>query len=292
MDVTEQKPVVTGLEKPFVIGLDLGGTNAVFGVVDQRGQVLATNSIKTQAYKTVDDFVEAGVEALKPLIAKYGGIGQFRAMGIGAPNGNFYRGTIEFAPNLSWGHDGVVPLGDMFSEKLSIPVGLTNDANAAAIGEMQYGVARGMKDFIMITLGTGVGSGIVINGQMVYGTAREFLKESDEDSLLRELNIEEITSLDVSIAAGRGDALAKRVYEFTGKMLGEACADFATFSSPEAFIFFGGLTKAGDLLMEPLIRAYRENALEIFRDKPKFLVSSLDDAAAAVLGASAIGWEL
>ena len=167
MDVTEQKPVVTGLEKPFVIGLDLGGTNAVFGVVDQRGQVLATNSIKTQAYKTVDDFVEAGVEALKPLIAKYGGIGQFRAMGIGAPNGNFYRGTIEFAPNLSWGHDGVVPLGDMFSEKLGIPVGLTNDANAAAIGEMQYGVARGMKDFIMITLGTGVGSGIVINGQMV-----------------------------------------------------------------------------------------------------------------------------
>ena len=126
MDVTEQKPVVTGLEKPFVIGLDLGGTNAVFGVVDQRGQVLATNSIKTQAYKTVDDFVEAGVEAIRPLVAKYGGIGQFRAMGIGAPNGNFYRGTIEFAPNLSWGHDGVVPLGEMFSQKLGIPVGLTN----------------------------------------------------------------------------------------------------------------------------------------------------------------------
>ena len=333
MDVTEQKPVVTGLEKPFVIGLDLGGTNAVFGVVDQRGQVLATNSIKTQAYKTVDDFVEAGVEAIKPLVAKYGGIGQFRAMGIGAPNGNFYRGTIEFAPNLSWGHDGVVPLGDMFSQKLGIPVGLTNDANAAAIGEMQYGVARGMKDFIMITLGTGVGSGIVINGQMVYGsdgfagelghvimvrgekgrtcgcgrtgcletycsatgvarTAREFLQNSKEDSLLREIKPEDITSLDVSIAAGRGDALAKRVYEFTGNMLGEACADFATFSSPEAFIFFGGLTKAGDLLMEPIMRSYNEHALEIFKEKPKFLVSSLDDAAAAVLGASAIGWEL
>ena len=287
MDITEQKPVVAGLEKPFVIGLDLGGTNAVFGIVDQRGQVLATNSIKTQAYKTVDDFVEAGVEALRPLVLKYGGISQFRAMGIGAPNGNFYRGTIEFAPNLSWGHDGVVPLGDMFSEKLGIPVGLTNDANAAAIGEMQYGVARGMKDFIMITLGTGVGSGIVINGQMV-----EFLKESDEDSLLRELKPAKITSLDVSIAAGRGDALAKRVYEFTGNMLGEACADFATFSSPEAFIFFGGLTKAGDLLMQPIIRSYKEHALEIFKDKPKFLVSSLDDAAAAVLGASAIGWEL
>ena len=301
MDILEQKPVVTGLEKPFVIGLDLGGTNAVFGVVDQRGQVLATNSIKTQAYKTVDDFVEAGVEAIKPLVAKYGGIGQFRAMGIGAPNGNFYRGTIEFAPNLSWGHDGVVPLGDMFSQKLGIPVGLTNDANAAAIGEMQYGVARGMKDFIMITLGTGVGSGIVINGQMVYGsdgfagelghvimvrgekgrtcgcgrtgcletycsatgvarTAREFLQNSKEDSLLREIKPEDIT--------------------------------FATFSSPEAFIFFGGLTKAGDLLMEPIMRSYKEHALEIFKEKPKFLISSLDDAAAAVLGASAIGWEL
>lgn len=334
MDVVEDlKPVVTGLEKPFVIGLDLGGTNSVFGIVDQRGQVLATNSIKTQTYKTVDDFVDAGVEALKPIVAKVGGISQIRAMGIGAPNGNFYRGTIEFAPNLAWGHDGVVPLADMFSKKLNIPVGLTNDANAAAVGEMQYGVARGMKDFIMITLGTGVGSGIVINGQMVYGSdgfagelghvtmvrgedgrscgcgrtgcleaycsatgvarsAREFLKESDEPSLLRDMKPEKITSLDVSIAAGRGDKLAKRVYEFTGEMLGKACADFAAFSSPEAFIFFGGLTKAGDLLMEPIIRSYKENALEIFKDKPKFLVSSLDDAAAAVLGASAIGWEL
>lgn len=333
MDVQEQSPFVVGNEKPFVIGLDLGGTNAVFGIVDQRGQVLVTNSIKTQNYKTVEDFVDAGVEALKPIVAKVGGISQIRAMGIGAPNGNFYRGTIEFAPNLSWGHDGVVPLGEMFSDKLGIPVGLTNDANAAAIGEMQYGVARGMKDFIMITLGTGVGSGIVISGQMVYGsdgfagelghitmirgdkgrscgcgrtgcleaycsatgvarTAREFLAESDEESLLRELQPEKITSLDVSIAAGRGDKLAKRVYEFTGELLGEACANFATFSSPEAFIFFGGLTKAGDLLMEPIMRSYQQHALEIYKNKPKFLVSSLDDAAAAVLGASAIGWEL
>ncbi|EHO67091.1 hypothetical protein HMPREF9140_01828 [Prevotella micans F0438] len=319
--------------KPFVIGLDLGGTNSVFGIVDQRGQVLATNTIKTQTYTTVEDFVSAGVEALKPIVAKVGGIGQIKAMGIGAPNGNFYKGTIEFAPNLSWGHEGTVPLAAMFEKHLKIPVGLTNDANAAAIGEMQYGVARGMKNFIMITLGTGVGSGIVINGQVVYGcdgfagelghsiffrggegrlcgcgrkgcietycsatgvarTAREFLKNSDEVSLLREIKVEDITSLDVSIAAGQGDKLAKRVFDFTGDILGQACADFAAFSSPEAFVFFGGLTKAGDLLMKPLKKSYDAHVLRIFKDKAKFLVSSLDDASAAVLGASAIGWEL
>lgn len=272
------------------------------------------------------------MEALKPIIAKVGGIEQIKAMGIGAPNGNYYRGTIEFAPNVPWGHDGVIPLADMFSEKLGIPVGLTNDANAAAIGEMQYGVARGMKNFIMITLGTGVGSGIVVDGHMVYGsdgfagelghtiirrengrpcgcgrkgcletycsatgvarTAREFLATSDEPSLLREMNPEEITSLDVSIAASKGDALANRIYEFTGQILGEACSDFMAFSSPEAFVFFGGLTKAGDLLMKPLKKAYDENVLKIYKDKAKFLISSLDDASAAVLGASAIGWEL
>ena len=284
-------------QKPFVIGLDLGGTNSVFGIVDQRGQVLATNAIKTQSYKTVEDFVDAGIEVLKPIIAKVGGISQIKAMGIGAPNGNFYRGTIEYAPNLVWAHEGVVPLAKMFSDRLGIPVGLTNDANAAAIGEMQYGVARGMKNFIMITLGTGVGSGIVINGQMVYGvdgfagelghvtmvrgnegrlcgcgrkgcleaycsatgvarTARELLETSSEPSLLREMNPEEITSLDVSIAAGKGDKLALDIFNFTGDMIGAACADFASFSSPEAFVFFGGLTKAGDLLMNPIIAAY------------------------------------
>ena len=234
---------------------------------------------------------------------------------------------------MVWGHNGVVPLAEMFSKKLNIPVGLTNDANAAAIGEMQYGVARGMKNFIMITLGTGVGSGIVVDGKMVYGsdgfagelghvvmvrgeegrscgcgrtgcleaycsatgvarTAREFLEKSDEPSLLRDMKAEEITSLDVSIAASKGDKLALGVYAFTGDMLGQACADFATFSSPEAFIFFGGLTKAGDLIMKPIIESYEKHALKIFKGKPKFLISSLDDAAAAVLGASAIGWEL
>lgn len=320
-------------QKPFVIGLDLGGTNSVFGIVDQRGQVLATNAIKTQSYKTVEDFVDAGIEVLKPIIAKVGGISQIKAMGIGAPDGNFYRGTIEYAPNLVWAHEGVVPLAKMFSDRLGIPVGLTNDANAAAIGEMQYGVARGMKNFIMITLGTGVGSGIVINGQMVYGvdgfagelghvtmvrgnegrlcgcgrkgcleaycsatgvarTARELLETSSEPSLLREMNPEEITSLDVSIAAGKGDKLALDIFNFTGDMIGAACADFASFSSPEAFVFFGGLTKAGDLLMNPIIAAYDKYVMPVFKGKAKFLVSSLDDASAAVLGASAIGWEM
>ena len=293
--------------KPYVIGLDLGGTNSVFGIVDSRGEIKATTAIKTQGYDKVEDYVDAAVEALKVIIDQVGGLGTIKAMGIGAPNGNFYTGTIEFAPNLSWGRTGIVPLADMFSKRLeNIPVGLTNDANAAAIGEMTYGVARGMKNFIVLTLGTGVGSGIVVNGQMVYGSdgfagelghmivrphegrvcgcgrkgcleaycsatgvarsAREFLKESDEPSLLRDINADDITALDVSIAAGKGDALANRVYDFTGKLLGEACANFMTFSSPEAFIFFGGLTKAGDLLMKPLVESYNETVLPIYKN--------------------------
>ena len=318
--------------KPYVIGLDLGGTNSVFGIVDSRGEIKATTAIKTQGYEKVEDYVDACVTALEPIIEQVGGIEQIKAMGIGAPNGNYYKGTIEFAPNLSWGHEGIVPLADMFKERLGIPVGLTNDANAAAIGEMAYGVARGMKNFIVITLGTGVGSGIVINGQVVYGcdgfagelghvimrrengrscgcgrngcleaycsatgvarTARELLATTQEPSLLRELDPEQITSLDVSIAAGKGDALANRIYEFTGQMLGEACADFAAFSSPEAFIFFGGMTKAGDLIMNPIKEAYEKNVLKIFRGKAQFLISGLEGSSAAVLGASAIGWEM
>ncbi|MBO5624851.1 MAG: ROK family protein [Prevotella sp.] len=319
--------------KPYVIGLDLGGTNSVFGIVDARGEIKATTAIKTQGYDKVEDYVDACVEALQVIIDQVGGIETIKAMGIGAPNGNYYSGTIEFAPNLSWAHDGIVPLAQMFSDRLGgIPVGLTNDANAAAVGEMTYGVARGMKNFIVITLGTGVGSGIVINGQLVYGcdgfagelghvtmvreggrvcgcgrqgclecycsatgvarSAREFLQKSQEPSLLRELDPEQITSLDVSIAAGKGDALAKRIYEFTGDMLGKACADFAAFSSPEAFIFFGGMTKAGDLIMKPIEESYNNHVLKIFKGKAKFLVSGLDGSSAAVLGASAIGWEL
>ena len=318
--------------KPYVIGLDLGGTNSVFGIVDSRGEIKATTAIKTQAYDNVEDYVNASVEALQIIIDQVGGINKIKAMGIGAPNGNYYQGTIEFAANLSWGRNCIVPLADMFSKRLGVPVALTNDANAAAIGEMTYGVARGMKNFIDVTLGTGVGSGIVVNGQVVYGsdgfagelghvimvrengrecgcgrkgcleaycsatgvarTARELLETTDEPSLLRDLNPGDITSWEVSLAAEKGDALAKRIYEFTGEMLGEACADFAAFSSPEAFIFFGGLTKAGKLLMDPIKKSYDKHVLRIFKGKAQFLVSSLDGSSAAVLGASAVGWDL
>ena len=318
--------------KPYVIGLDLGGTNSVFGIVDSRGDIKATTAIKTQGYgDNVEAYVDASIEALKIIIDQVGGIDKIKAMGIGAPNGNYYNGTIEFAPNLEWGRNGVVPLAKLFFDKLGIPVALTNDANAAAIGEMTYGVARGMKNFIVITLGTGVGSGIVINGQLVYGcdgfagelghvivkengrqcgcgrkgcletycsatgvarSAREFLANSDEPSLLRELDPEKITSYDVAVAAGKGDKIANEIFEFTGKILGEACADFAAFSSPEAFIFFGGLTKAGDLIMNPIKKAYDETVLNIFKGKAKFLVSGLEGSSAAVLGASAVGWDI
>ncbi len=315
-------------ERPYVIGLDLGGTNAVFGIVDTSGNIVGQTSIKTQQYDTAETFVDAGVEALLPLIEQVGGINSIEGIGIGAPNANYYTGTIDFAPNITWAHECSVPLARMFSDRLSLPVAMTNDANAAALGEMEYGVAKGMNNFIMITLGTGVGSGIVLNGHMIYGsdglagelghvtvlpgskricgcgrcgcleaycsatgvarTAREYLTENDEPSLLREMPIEDITSLDVCRAAMKGDALSKRVFDFTGELLGKACADFTAFCSPEAYVFFGGLAKSGDLLMKPLVQSYNDNVMGIFRGKAKFLLSSLDGAGAAVLGASAI----
>lgn len=319
-------------QKPYVIGVDLGGTNTVFGIVDTYGKIVAEDSIKTQKYKTAEEFVEAGVACLLPLIAQRGGTEKIAGMGIGAPNANYYTGAIEIAPNIAWAHDSVVPLGEMFSQKFGIPVHLTNDANAAALGEMTYGAARGMKNFIVITLGTGVGSGIVINGQLVYGhdgfagelghvtmvrgeegrvcgcgrkgclecycsasgmarTAREMLANTDRPSLLREKNPVDIESLDVSIAAGKGDELANEIFQFTGKMLGEACADFTAFSSPEAYIFFGGLCKAGDLIMKPIEESYNRAVMPIYRGKAKFLVSGLMNANAAVLGASALAWD-
>lgn len=318
--------------KSYVIGLDLGGTNSVFGVVDSRGDIKATTAIKTQGFDNVEDYVDASVEALQIIIDQVGGIDKIKAMGIGAPNGNFYKGTIEHAPNIVWGK-GIVPLAEMFSKRLNnIPVALTNDANAAAIGEKIYGVARGMKNFIVITLGTGVGSGIVVNDQLVYGsdgfagelghvimrrengrkcgcgrtgcletycsatgvarTAREMLQTTNEPSLLREIKAEDITSLSVSIAAEKGDKLALKIYQFTGNMLGEACADFAAFSSPEAFIFFGGLTKAGDLIMKPIKESYEKHVMSTFKGKAQFLVSGLDGSSAAILGASAVGWDI
>lgn len=316
------------MNKPYAIGLDLGGTNSVFGIVDNEGNIIETASMKTGGYTEAKDYFNAAFDTLMPIIEKVGGLDKIERMGIGAPNGNYLNGCIEMATNLPWAHETSVPLAKMFSERLGgMPVHVTNDANAAALGEMTYGVARGMKNFIVLTLGTGVGSGIVINGQMVYGcdgmagelghvimrrdgrlcgcgrrgcleaycsatgvarTAREWLTATDRPSLLREIPMDKITSLDVSIAAGKGDAMANEIFQFTGEMLGEACANFAAFSSPEAFIFFGGMTKAGDLIMKPIEETYRAKVMPVFRDKPQFLVSSLDGAGAAVLGAAAI----
>ena len=269
------------MSKPYVVGIDIGGTNTVFGIVDARGSILATGSIKTQKYTEITDYVNALHEELSRLLAQENVTDQIAGIGIGAPNGNYFNGTIEFAPNLPW--KGVIPLAQMVREKFNIPVTITNDANAAAIGEMTYGAARGVKDFIMITLGTGVGSGIVINGQMVYGhdgfagelghvivrrgngrlcgcgrtgcleaytsatgvarTAREFLELRNDESTLRQLPIQEITSKDVYDAAVSGDKLSQEIFEYTGTILGEAFADFIAFSSPKMIVLFGGLAK-------------------------------------------------
>ena len=322
--------MVTSMEKPYVVGMDIGGTNTVFGIVDQRGNVLATDSVKTQSYAKIEEYVEAVSSKLIPLIESVGGVEKIQGRGVGAPNVNYYNGTIEFAPNLPW--KGVIPLAALFEEAIGVPTALTNDANAAAIGEMTYGAARGMKDFIMITLGTGVGSGIVINGQLVYGhdgfagelghvvvrrengracgcgrkgcletycsatgvarTAREFLVARPEPSLLRDIPAEEIVSKDVYDAAVKGDKLALDIFEFTGRILGEALSDFIAFSSPEAIVLFGGLAKSGDYIMKPIKKALDENILKIYEGKTKLLVSELKDADAAVLGASALGWEV
>ena len=315
--------------KPYVIGIDMGGTNTVFGIVDARGVVLASNSIKTRKHSKIEDYIDELYTETTRLIQQLDLDGKIYGIGVGAPNANFFTGMIEDGVNLPW--PTPIPFAQMLSDKFGIPVAITNDANAAAIGEMTYGVARGLKDFIMITLGTGVGSGIVINGQLVYGhdgfagelghvivkrnngrlcgcgrtgcletycsatgvarTAREFLEITDDPSSLRDLPIEEITSKDVYDAAKAGDKLAKRVFDYTGTILGEALADFTVFSAPEAFVIFGGLAKAGELLFKPMRESMEKNMLSIWKGKVKVLQSELKEADAAVLGASALGWE-
>lgn len=316
------------MDKPYVIGVDLGGTNTVFGIVDARGNVVVNASIKTAVHNEIELYLDDLVVGLNMLIEQVGGKDKIRGIGVGAPNGNYFNGSIEFAPNLPW--KGKIPLAQMLQERIGIPVALTNDANAAAIGEMTYGAARGMKDFIVITLGTGVGSGIVVGGQLVYGhdgfagelghmivrrngrmcgcgrqgcletytsatgvarTAREYLSIRSDESLLRSVDVDAITSKDVYDAAMQGDALALEIFEATGAILGESFADFVTFSSPEAIILFGGLTKSGDLLMNPIKHHMEKNLLPIYKGKTKLLFSQLKESDAAVLGASALGWE-
>ena len=315
--------------KPYVIGIDLGGTNTVFGIVDARGVVIASSSIKTGKHANFDDYIEELYQVLSSLIKTNDAVDKIHGIGIGAPNANYYTGMIEDAVNLPW--PSPIDLAGKLSEKFGLPIAVTNDANAAAIGEMTYGVARGLKDFIMITLGTGVGSGIVINGQVVYGhdgfagelghitmkrnngrlcgcgrtgcleaycsatgvarTAREFLEVRNEPSLLRNLPIEDITSKDVYDAAVAGDKLAQDIFEYTGDILGQAFADMTVFSSPQAFVLFGGLAKSGEFLLRPLRNSMDRNMMAIFKGKPKILLSELKEADAAILGASALGWE-
>ena len=318
------------MEKPFVIGMDMGGTNTVFGVVDARGNVVSKSAIKTGNHTDVNLYIQDLYTELIKLIDAAGGVDKFKGIGVGAPNGNYYTGNIEFAPNLPW--KGVVPFAQLMSDKFGIPTALTNDANAAALGEMTYGVARGMKDFIMITLGTGVGSGIIIDGKLVYGhdgfagelghvtairnngrlcgcgksgcletyasatgvarSAREILETSSKVSLLRNIAVESITSKDVFDAAMQGDEVAKEIFNYTGKILGECLADFVAFSAPEAIVLFGGLTKAGDLILNPIVENMKKNLLPIWRGKVKVLFSELKEADAAILGASSLAWEL
>ena len=317
------------MTKPHVIGIDMGGTNTAFGIVDARGNVIASSSIKTRKHSKIEDYIDELHTEISRLIEANDAQDKIQGIGIGAPNANYFTGIIEDGVNLPW--PTPIPLADLITEKFGIPTIITNDANAAAIGEMTYGAARGLKDFIMITLGTGVGSGIVINGQMVYGhdgfagelghvimkrnngrmcgcgrtgcleaycsatgvarTAREFLEIRNDPSTLRNIPVDEITSKDVYDAAITGDKIAKDIFEYTGEILGQALADFASFSSPEAFVLFGGLTKAGDLIMKPVKESLDKNILGCYRGKVKLLVSELKESDAAILGASALGWE-
>ncbi|HEU5053120.1 MAG TPA: ROK family protein [Hanamia sp.] len=321
------------MESPveYAIGIDIGGTTTKFGIVNHRGDISNVGDIVTNKHSDVNLFVAELHEAMEPAIEAVGGLGLIKGIGLGAPNGNYYSGTIEYAPNLPW--KGIIPIAKMITTKFNKPCTLTNDANAAAIGELMYGAARGMRDFIMITLGTGVGSGIVANGQLIYGhdgfagelghtiirpggrlhwgtgmkgsletyasatgisiTAKEILDERvNEKSILRDIPHEQITSKKVCEAALKGDAIANEVFQITGQILGEALANFVMFSSPEAIVLFGGVIKAGNLLLDPTRASMEKNLLPIFQNKVKLLFSELPESDAAILGASALVWEI
>lgn len=317
--------------KNYVVGVDIGGQSAKLGIIDRRGNVVAQTVIPTNKHTDEKEFVAFLADALKTLIAKTGVEGEVVGVGAGAPCANFLKGTMDNAANVTWAAGRIVPFASMLSEALDgMPVALTNDANAAALGEMYYGAARGMKDFIVITLGTGVGSGIVIDGKLVYGsdgfagelghvrvvrhngrpcgcgnvgcletycsangitrTARELLELSDEPSTLRDLDV--LTAKDVQEAAFAGDKIANHVYAYTGRILGEALASFIAFSAPEAIILFGGVAKARRLLYEPAVKAMNEAVCPMWKDRVQLLFSELKDSDAAILGSSAIAWEL
>ena len=318
-------------QKDLSIGIDVGGTNTKFGIVNRNGEILMQDRILTNEHENVEGFIDELFAKLTPMIKKVGGKTKIAGIGMGAPNGNFYSGTIEYAPNLKW--KGIIPIADLLQKKFKLKAKLTNDANAAAMGEYQYGCAKGIKHFITITLGTGVGSGIMIDGKIVLGhdgfagelghtvirpggrlhkgtgmrgslesyasatgvreTAIEYLTEYPEvESLLRKFSINELTSENVYECAMQGDTIANRIFEFTGQILGESLSNFIMFSSPEAIVLFGGLTKAGNLLLNPTRQHMEDNLLPIFKNKVKLLFSELKEADAAILGASALVWDM
>lgn len=305
------------------VGIDIGGTNTAFGLVDEIGRIVARGNISTRNNTDFQDYVNQVSEGIRQLLGQTNGA-ELSGIGIGAANGNYYSGCIENAANLPW--KGLVKIVEAFKNQFGVPVFLTNDANAAAIGEMVYGGAKGMTDFIEITLGTGLGSGIVTGGKMLYGhdgfagecghviverdgrdcgcgrkgcletyvsatgvvrTATELLAKRNIDSELRSIPNSELTALKVSQAASRGDAIAKEVFEFTGEMLGRALADFVAITSPQAIFLFGGLAKAGEILFEPVRRSMEANMLNIFKNKTQVLPSQLGDDA-AILGSAAL----
>ena len=322
------------MEKEFVMGIDIGGQSTKIGVVSPDGDIIACTVISSLQEELID-YINDLTKAIKKLMTETAASGRIKGIGIGAPNGNYYNGTIEYAPNLKWSYDSegkpnVVDLAALVKSFTGLPVTVTNDANAAAMGEMAYGVARGMKNFIMITLGTGVGSGIVINGQVVYGhdgfagelghtiavrdgrqcncglrgcletycsatgvarTAQQLLSDNpDKPSLLRDIDPDRISSKDVFDAAEKGDEIAIEIFKTTGKILGRSLADFVKFSAPEAIVLFGGLTKAKRYFHDDLVAAMEENQLQIWKGRIKIMYSSLKDSDAAILGASALAW--
>ncbi len=309
------------------LGIDIGGTNTVLGFVTRTGSIMAESSMTTNGVDPADLFVARLNVKIKEMLDKVSDTCVLKGIGIGAPNANYYKGTVEFPPNLKW--DGVTELVKMFQQYFTIPVVITNDANAAAIGEMKFGAAKGMKDFILIALGTGLGSGIVVDGKMVYGhdgfagelghvivdvngricgcgrrgcletyvsaggicrTVFELLAERKEESELRNVGFNQLTSKMISDAALRGDVIALAAFEETGRILGLKLADAVTHTSPEAIILFGGLSAAGELLLIPTQRYMEEYMLNIFKNKVKLLPSGLREGNTAVLGASALMW--
>jgi len=318
------------MKNDLAIGIDIGGTNIKYGLVTRAGNILRSGNLKMKDFSRVEMMIDTLKKEIAPLLDELSKEYKLIGIGVGAPNGNYYTGNIEYAPNLTW--TGIIPLRKLINEAFAVSAALTNDANAAAIGEMMYGAARGMKDFIVITLGTGVGSGIIANGKLILGydgfagelghitvirdgrlhpgtglkgslesyasatgvvrTAKELLESKSDPSLLRNIPDSEFDSKLIHEVALKGDKIALEVFQYTGMILGEALANFIMFSSPEAIILFGGLTRAGALLMNPVKEHMEKNLLPIFQNKVKLIFSQLNESDAAILGASALVWDL